>query len=343
MTLKKELGDTSLPNLTDLATNEVQTYCLSLPQKTDIGLVLLMRCSKELLARDDLDLPLRSYAVSAYNHALLTLVTTDKQQTDSTNRVILNYPTSSNFTLSDKMRAIDSRLKPVIFGEVGIAIVTARENKKSGIDTYYPLEGIFQDATIVMTRVKKQGDSFEVSLNILMNNDVSTIKMGSNDYVLKHSPGSAYLALIEKANIDDFNWLGFVSPSQAEKRRGVFSIGAISDEKIPLIMLHGLNSDPLIWRYLTMALLNESELMSRYQIWHIYYPTGPPPFYTALRTRDNLRSMLREIDNPSLADNAVIVGHSMGGIITKLLAIKSNLSLWDATFNIPPEALLAGD
>ncbi|MFA0082991.1 esterase/lipase family protein [Vibrio breoganii] len=341
--VEHELSVPPLPNLTDLTTSEVKSYCLSLPQYLDIALVLLVRCSQELLSRNDLNESSRSYAISAYNDALFALTTADRQQTDSKNRVELIYPTSDDFIFSDKIIAIDDRLKPAFFGDIGIPIVLNRENKRRGLDIYYPLEGIAQDATIVMTNVQKQNDTFKVTLDILINDNVSTIAIGSNHYALKHSPSSAYLTLIEKANIDEFDWLGFVSPSEAEKRRGVFSIGAISNKKIPLIMIHGLNSDPLIWRHLTMALLNEPELMSRYQIWHIYYPSGPPPFYTARRTRDDLRSMLQEIDNPQLSDNAVIIGHSMGGIIAKLLATKSNLRLWDATFNIPPAELLTHD
>jgi len=83
--------------------------------------------------------------------------------------------------------------------------------------------------------------------------------------------------------------------------------------------------------------------MSRYQIWHIYYPSGPPPFYSALRTRDNLRSLLSEIDNHNLPDKAVIIGHSLGGVIAKLLATQTNFNLWDATFNKRPDNLLTAE
>ncbi|MFA0477137.1 alpha/beta hydrolase [Vibrio breoganii] len=343
LAIKKESGVFFLLNLTGLTTEEMQAYCLSFPKNTDITLVSLLHCNNELLRREDLNPSLRDDIIATYNEALFSLIVTDQQQNDTTKRVILNYADPVSFTLSEQMLALDTRIKPEFFGELGIPIVINRDYDNKGQEIYYPLEGIFQDATIVVDQVKQHGATFEISLSIHVNDETASINLGANEYQLKHSPGSAYLALLEEANIDDFNWMGFVSPSQAEKRRGVFSIGEISKQKIPLIMIHGLNSDPLIWRHLTMALLNEPELMSRYQIWHIYYPSGPPPFYTARRTRDDLRSMLQEIDNPQLSDNAVIIGHSMGGIIAKLLATKSNLRLWDATFNIPPAELLPHD
>ena len=335
-----ESGAAELPNLTDFSTDALYEHCLLLPKSTDIELVLLTHCTKELLSRDDLSPMYRSYGVSTYNFALYTLVTTDKKLSDIKKKVTLNYSRPINFTFSDEMIAIDNRLKPKFFGEIGIPIVTNRNNQQLGVEVYYPLEGILRDATIVMTQVKIQGDSFKVSLDILFHNDKSTIEIGSNNFLLRHSPGSAFLALIEKANIDDYNWLGFVSPSQAEKRRGVFAIGDISKDKIPIIMVHGLNSNPLIWKYLTMSILNEPTLVARYQVWHIYYPSGPPPFYSASRTRDNLRSLLKELNSPTLADQAVIIGHSMGGIISKLLATKTNFALWDTAFNKRPDKLL---
>ena len=343
LTVTNELVTGNLPNLTNLSTDEVYGHCLLLPKSTDIGLVLLTHCTEELLSRDDLSPEYRSYGVANYNLALYTLVATSKQTSDIKKRVTLNYSMPVNFIFSDEMIAIDNRLRPKFFGEIGIPIVTNKSNQQLGIELYYPLEGILRDATIVMRQIQIQGNSFEVSLDILFHSDKSTVEIGTNKFLLRHSPGSAFLALIEKADIDDFNWIGFVSPTKAEKRRGVFAIGDISKDKVPIIMLHGLNSDPLIWKYLTMSILNEPALFSRYQIWHVYYPSGPPPFYTASRTRDDLRSFLTELDSPAVAEHAVIIGHSMGGIISKLLATKTNFTLWDTAFNKRPDELLTED
>ena len=335
-----ESGPAELPSLTNLSTDEVYGHCLLLPETTDIELVLLTHCAKELLSRDDLSLEYRRYGVSKYNLALYKLVASDKQKINIEKRVRLNYSRPINFIFSDEMLAIDDRLSPNFFGEIGIPVVTNRNNQQLGLEVYYPLEGILRDATIVMTQVKIQDDSFNVSLDILFQSDKSAIEIGTNNFLLRHSPGSAFLALIEKADIDDFNWLGFVSPAKAEKRRGIFAIGDISKDKVPIIMVHGLNSDPLIWKYLTMSILNEPALFSRYQIWHVYYPSGPPPFYTASRTRDDLQSFLTVLDSPTVAEHAVIIGHSMGGIISKLLATKTDFTLWDTAFNKRPDEIL---
>lgn len=223
-------------------------------------------------------------------------------------------------SLVDDIIVIDPRLMPAVLGEIGLPIVTRRDNTKTGLDSFAPLEGVYEDASIILHNIQLvDGLFFEVVLNInTFNTDIinipiesknPTTNIGSNHYTIKHSPGAAFLSLIEHADIDDYNWLGFVSAQEAEKRRGVFAVGGISQTKIPIVMIHGLNSDPLIWRHLTMAILNEPSLIEKYQVWHVYYPSGPPPFYSAARTRANLLSVVEALGNPELAKEAVIVGH----------------------------------
>ncbi|ASP49439.1 esterase/lipase family protein [Cognaticolwellia beringensis] len=335
--------DASLPDLAELTAKDLHGYCLSTTKNTDVGLISLLHCANELLGRENLSQPLRNYAIASYNQALYSLVKLDKEDGLIKNSVTLHYANPSHFTFSEEMFAIDSRLQPKIFGQLGIPVVSSRENKQIGLDKFAPLEGVMKGATIILVGIKVRADIFELVLELQFHHEGSDIKIGDNTYSLKHSPGSAFLALIEQANIDQFSWLGFISPSQAEKRRGVFAIGGVSAHKIPIIMIHGLNSDPLIWRHLTMAVLNEPKLMSRYQIWHVYYPSGPPPFYSASRTREHLTRLLKELDSPSLADNAVFIGHSMGGVLAKLLATKTNYSLWDTAFNKRPEEFLTDE
>ncbi|GAA5143211.1 esterase/lipase family protein [Thalassotalea piscium] len=333
-------GNVQLVDLAAFSTQEVHTYCLSLPKLTDVGLGQLIHCTKTLLGRNNLSSNLRNYAISNYNYAIYHLLKNGNDGASSEGRVTLIHSNLNHFIFSEEMLAKDPSLQPKIFGELGIPVVFSRDNQQVGLDRYAPLEGVMKDATLIVSDIKIRKKRFEVMLDLQFYSNHSNLMIGTNQYLLRHSPGAAYLALIEKADIDDYNWLGFVSPKQAEKRRGVFAIGGIFKDKIPLIMIHGLNSDPLIWRHLTMAILNEPSLMSRYQIWHIYYPSGPPPFYTASKTRDNLHSLLTEIGSNNLKEEAVIIGHSMGGVIAKLLAVKTDFSLWNTAFNQSPEHLL---
>lgn len=333
-----------LRSLVSLVTNEVEKYCVSLPDKTDYALVARLHCAKELLGRNDLSQQQRNFALSSYNLSLNALVRADKDGLLQNERVLIRYKNLAQFSFASDMIAIDNRLTPTIFGDIGLPISVHRQNKREGLDLYFPLEEVVKDATIVLGNIESvDGLAFELSLNIQHHSDNAHVTIGTNKYEAQRSPGAAYLSLIEKADIDDYNWLGLVSPSEAEKRRGVFAIGDISPHKIPIIMIHGLNSDPLIWRHLTMAILNDANLFAKYQIWHVYYPSGPPPFYSAARTRDNLRNLLKNINSTVLAQKAVVIGHSMGGIVAKLLTTQTSYELWDATFTERPENVVSAE
>ncbi|WP_139175555.1 esterase/lipase family protein [Colwellia chukchiensis] len=329
-----------LPVLITFNTLELESYCRTLPATTDFGIVALLQCANELLSRADLSAQQRDFALSAYNRNLTLLVKAEHAGRLAKDRVLIHYENLVPFSFVDDIVALDKRLTPAITGEIGLAITTSRDNTQTGLDIYFPLEGVKQSATILLKNITLQQEkTLRISVEIKASNDNNVINLGDNKYQIRHSPAAAYLDLLEQANIDDYNWLGMVSPTQAEKRRGVFVIGNISQHKIPIIMIHGLNSDPLIWRHLTMAILNNPALVANYQIWHIYYPSGPPPFYSAARTRDNLQQLLKTIDSPRLAKKAVIIGHSMGGVVANLLSTRADHQLWDATFKLRPEQM----
>lgn len=91
-----------------------------------------------------------------------------------------------------------------------------------------------------------------------------------------------------------------------------------------------------------MAVLQDEELKQRYQIWHAYYPSGPPPFYNSMRLRnklDELHAMLKANGGSVQLDEIVVVGHSMGGIISKTLIQNTGYKLWDLSFTQRPEQL----
>jgi hypothetical protein len=85
-------------------------------------------------------------------------------------------------------------------------------------------------------------------------------------------------------------------------------------------------------------ILNDRELWNRYQIWLFTYNTGNPILYSGGILTQGLRSVVQQLD-PSGQDEAlrkmVVIGHSQGGLLTKLTAIDSGDRFWDRLFNVP--------
>ena len=97
--------------------------------------------------------------------------------------------------------------------------------------------------------------------------------------------------------------------------------------RIPALFVHGLNSHPLMWRDVINDLRFDPELRGKYQFWVFYYPTGWPPAYSAMRLREELAAVDKIYGRQH---DMVLVGHSMGGIISRMQVISPGRTIWNA-------------
>jgi pimeloyl-ACP methyl ester carboxylesterase len=114
--------------------------------------------------------------------------------------------------------------------------------------------------------------------------------------------------------------------------------------KIPIVFVHGLSSSPRAWAQTINELENAPAIASRYQFWVFLYPTGMPIPGSALRLRESLVRVRETLDpnhNDGALDQMVLVGHSMGGVLSKMMAQNSGRALWDATITVPQERFRA--
>jgi pimeloyl-ACP methyl ester carboxylesterase len=115
--------------------------------------------------------------------------------------------------------------------------------------------------------------------------------------------------------------------------------------KIPVVFVHGLWSNPLSWSHMIERLEADSTLRARYQFWTFGYSTGNPIPYSAQLLRRDLDEARTKFD-PDRSDRAfdrmVMVGHSMGGLLTKMMVQESGTRLWHVVSDRPVEQL-AGD
>ena len=98
-----------------------------------------------------------------------------------------------------------------------------------------------------------------------------------------------------------------------------------------LLMVHGLASSPEAWVNVANELMGDEDLRRHFQIWQFYYPTNMPIALNHESIRQTLDDAMRHFD-PSDENRAsrgmVLVGHSMGGIIARLMVSSSGDSLW---------------
>jgi pimeloyl-ACP methyl ester carboxylesterase len=138
--------------------------------------------------------------------------------------------------------------------------------------------------------------------------------------------------------------LGLRDPSAANKFRGLYMLEAFDPRKIPVVLVHGLWSSPDTWTEMLNDLRSLPEIRNGYQFWAYAYPTGQPFWYSATQMRDDLQTVRRTVDAdrrwPAL-DRMVLVGHSMGGLVSRLQTLPGGEPYWRMLTDRPLDELQA--
>jgi len=104
-----------------------------------------------------------------------------------------------------------------------------------------------------------------------------------------------------------------------------------SPGKIPVVFIHGTASSPVWWSEMWNTLNADPVLRKHYQFWVFNYASGNPITYTAGILRYNLMDQIKEFDpdnhDPELRQ-MVIIGHSQGGLLAKLMVTDTGDKLW---------------
>lgn len=125
--------------------------------------------------------------------------------------------------------------------------------------------------------------------------------------------------------------VGLLRPSSAQKVEGIYMVEPYDPDKIPVLMVHGLASSPTTWMEMFNDLRALPEIRNRFQFWFYLYPTGQPFWISAKKLRDDLEQLQHALDpqraNPALGQ-MVLVGHSMGGLVSRLQVTESGNDFW---------------
>ena len=104
-----------------------------------------------------------------------------------------------------------------------------------------------------------------------------------------------------------------------------------------VVMLHGLASSPEAWVNVANEILGDELLRQHYQVWQVYYPTNAPIPLNRHAIEQALEQTLAHFDPNGTARasrNIVLVGHSMGGVLARLLVSDSGDQMWSL---LPPD------
>ncbi|MDO4250413.1 MAG: alpha/beta fold hydrolase [Moraxella sp.] len=131
-------------------------------------------------------------------------------------------------------------------------------------------------------------------------------------------------------NENQFRQLGIVNmlDKNYAKLPELFMLEPYNPNKKVIILLHGLASSPKTWVEVTNSLLSDPLLRNNYQVWQVFYATNLPILENRYQIHKLINDNFARLDPEGKAfashDN-VLIGHSMGGIISRLLLSEDTL------------------
>src|SRR5262245_40306006 len=131
-------------------------------------------------------------------------------------------------------------------------------------------------------------------------------------------------------------FLGGLKYSNYPAPTGLYFLQPYDPDRIPLVFVHGLFSTPYDWVKTINGLQADPEIRKHYQFWIFAYPTGNPILYSSLRLREELAKVDQAHPNHK---PYVIVGHSMGGMLTHNQVVTVTEAMWDKSLGQAAENL----
>jgi pimeloyl-ACP methyl ester carboxylesterase len=132
--------------------------------------------------------------------------------------------------------------------------------------------------------------------------------------------------------------MGALRSAHYEKKTGLYFLQPYDPDRVPVVFVHGLISTPFDWVQTINGLQADPEIRKHYQFWVFAYPTGNPVLYSALRLREELARVDKLYPNHK---DYVVVGHSMGGLLTQAQVTSMTRADWEKTLGAPAMQLFA--
>lgn len=164
------------------------------------------------------------------------------------------------------------------------------------------------------------------------------VSIGSSSHTLAAdwtAPNSFYWMMCE---LDNLKIQNVILPDRFIEETGLFFVTPYDPDKIPVVFVHGLVSSPDAFKNIINEIAPQPWFRKHYQIWLYNYPTGNSWAYSSMRFREVMRdacSYARSKGHDRNLNRMVLVGHSMGGLVSRSSVTDPGTVIYDQVFKLP--------
>lgn len=152
------------------------------------------------------------------------------------------------------------------------------------------------------------------------------LTIGNNVYPLAANFSAPYGLWLAENRLGASAYLSLIDRDNSITMPQLFKLEPYNPDKKIIVLVHGLASSPEAWIRLTNDIMGDKVLREHYQVWQVFYSTNMPILESHYQINAILQQAFSTLDaNSSSARDAVLIGHSMGGIISRLLVSDADL------------------
>ena len=228
---------------------------------------------------------------------------------------------------------------------LGVPLIGVRrtETPGKGDDRFYPPEMAFPLTAFLQPNSRlRQADADidaprDCTLELLDPVQIRSVKLGGLSLGIEADLTTPLAYMWSRTDLSRYRWAGLLRPGESAERAGLMLLRPFEPGKIPVVMVHGLASSPLAWIPMLNELLRDPNIQQRYQFLLYVYPTGVPVQIAAVGLRESLQQAQeqfgRDPSDPTRPNAAfhdmVLLGHSMGGLLSHAMAVHSDNKFWE--------------
>ena len=199
-----------------------------------------------------------------------------------------------------------------------------------------PSSRIYPTGHLLLTGlIKPSGDSVldvlssrQLDIHLYNPYQTETVNILNDNYPLAANFSAGYGMWLAENQLDSVGYLNLITRQPDARLPKLFMLEPYDPNKRVIIMLHGLASSPATWVNLTNDILNDDKLRDNYQVWQIFYPTNLPILENRYQIQQLINTTYEQTDPTGqnrASKNSVIVSHSMGALIARMMLSDENL------------------
>ena len=152
-------------------------------------------------------------------------------------------------------------------------------------------------------------------------------KIAGKSYPLAANFSAPYGLWLAQNNLGKAAYLSLIDRDARLTMPHLYMLEPYNPNKKVVVLVHGLASSPEAWIRLTNDVMGDPVLREHYQVWQVFYSTNMPILESRFQIYAIIQQSFNLVDSKAPAKkDAVLVGHSMGGIIARLLVTDADLT-----------------